>query len=245
MAEKASDFIYKDMFQKGRLLASFRQGPSEIQGYIDDYAFLQEAQLDLYESTYEPKYLQRALDLDKEMIRLFWDEKKKGYFFTGSDQKDAHRLLTRTKEAYDGVIPSGNSVAALNDYRLAEFTGDKVYRDRADAILTSFSGLLARGGSNFCKMIQAFQFDFYGPAEVLVLGDHGDSSSVLESLWRDFLPGKVLVFTTEKDLPALSKLVPWIQGRVLKDGKPTVYVCRNYQCQLPVNDPGEALELLK
>ena len=245
MAEKASDFIYRDMFQKGRLLASYRQGPSEVQGYIDDYAFLQEAQLDLYESTFDPKYLQRALDLEKEMVRLFWDEKKKGYFFTGSDQKDAHRLLTRTKEAYDGVIPSGNSVATLNDYRLAEFTGDKSYRDRADAVLTSFSGLFARGGSNFCKMLQAFQFDFYGPAEVLVLGDRKDSGSLVESLWRIFLPNKVLVFTSEKDLPTLSKLVPWIEGRSMKDGKPTVYVCRNYQCQLPVNNGPEVLQLLK
>ncbi|HJT25528.1 MAG TPA: thioredoxin domain-containing protein, partial [bacterium] len=127
-AQGASDFIERDLFKKGRLLASYRQGPSDIQAYIDDYAFYQEAQLDLYESTFDTVYLKKAIELDKEMVRLFWDGEKGGYFFTGSDQKDGHRLLARTKDAYDGVIPSGNSVAALNDYRLAEFTGQKEYR---------------------------------------------------------------------------------------------------------------------
>jgi uncharacterized protein YyaL (SSP411 family) len=243
-AEKASDFIEKNLFKNGRLLASYRKGPSVIQGYIDDYAFFQEAQLNLYESTFDPAYLQKAAELEKDMVRLFWDEKAGGYFFTGSDQKDAHRLLTRTKEAYDGVIPSGNSVAALNDYRLGEFTGQKEYRDRGDAILKAFSGLLARGASNFPKMLQAFQFDFYGPAEVFVVGPLTDSKKMLRSLWEAYLPNKVLVFSEEGRVQDLTSLIPWVEGRQAQGGEPTVYVCRNYQCQLPTRDEKKALELL-
>ena len=243
-AQKASDFISKNLFKNGRLLASYRQGPSDIQGYIDDYAFYQEAQLDLYESTFDTAYLKNAMELEKEMVRLFWDGQNGGYYFTGSDQKDAHRLLARTKDAYDGVIPSGNSVAALNDYRLAEFTGQKEYCDRADAILKAFSGLLERGASNFPKMLQAFQFDFYGPAEIFVVGPKAKSQEMLKLLWGTYLPNKVLVFAEDDQVKGLTGLIPWVEGRSSQGGKPTVYVCRNYQCQLPTTDPEKALELL-
>jgi uncharacterized protein YyaL (SSP411 family) len=243
-AEKASDFISQNLFKGGRLLVSYRQGPSDVQGYIDDYAFFQEAQLNLYESTFDPSYLKKAIELEKEMVRLFWDEKNGAYYFTGSDQRDAHRLLTRTKEAYDGVIPSGNSVAALNDYRLAEFTGQKEYRDRADAILKAFSGLLARGASNFSKMLQAFQFDFYGPAEIFVVGPRAESEGMLQALWETYLPNKVLVFAEDSKVKELTALIPWAEGRSSQGGKPTAYVCKNYQCQLPTTDEDKLLELV-
>jgi uncharacterized protein len=244
-AEKASAFISKSLFRDGRLLASYRNGPSDIQGYIDDYAFLQQAQLDLYESTFNAAYLRSAIGLEKEMYKLFWDEKAGAFYFNGSDQKDQHRLLARTKEAYDGVIPSGNSVAALSYYRLAEFTGQKEYRDKADAILKYFSGALTQGGSNFPQMLQAFQFDFYGPAEIFVTGPRKESEKVLQTLWKTYLPDKVLVFAGEREGKDLTALIPWVEGRVSQDGKPTVYVCRHYQCQLPTTDEKKMLELIR
>jgi uncharacterized protein len=243
-AEKASAFLSKNLFKGGRLLASYREGPSDIQGYIDDYAFFQAAQLDLYESTFNPSYLEKAIELEKDMVRLFWDKKNGAFYFTGSDQKDAHRLLTRTKEAYDGVIPSGNSMAALSYYRLAEFTGKKEYRERADAILKCFAGTLAKAGSNYPLMLQAFQFDFYGSSEIFVTGVRKDSQEVLALLWKTYLPNKVLVFSEEGKVKDLVPLIPWAQGRSTQKGKPTVYVCKNYQCQLPVTDEKALLELL-
>lgn len=244
-AEKASSFISKNLFKDRRLLASYRQGPSDIQGYIDDYAFFQAAQLDLYESTFNNDYLKKAISLEKDMARLFWDEKAGAYYFNGSDQKDQNRLLTRTKEAYDGVIPSGNSMGALSLYRLAEFTGDKVYRDKADAILKYFSGDLAKSGSNFPLMLQAFQFDFDGPTEIFVVGRRTESEKVLKMLWKTFLPNKVLVFAEDRDIKELTQFVPWVEGRQSQDGKPTVYVCKNYQCQLPTTDEQKVLELIR
>jgi len=243
-AEKASDFIDKNLFKNGRLLASYRQGPSEIQGYIDDYSFYQAAQLDLYESTFQPAYLEKAVELEKEMARLFWDEKNGGYFFTGSDQKDAHRLLARTKDSHDGVIPSGNSLSALSLYRLAEFTGDQRYRNRADEILKAFSVLLSQGAVNFPQMLQAFQYDFYGPAEIFVVGPRQDSQALLALLWKTFLPQKVLVFSEESQLKELARFIPWVEDRKCQGNKPTVYICRNYQCQLPTTEGQKAMDLL-
>jgi uncharacterized protein YyaL (SSP411 family) len=243
-AEKAANFLTQNLFENGRLLASYRKGPSHIQAYIDDYAFLQAALLDLYESTFEVSYLKKALVLESEMVRLFWDGKDGAFFFTGSDQKDRERLLARPKEAYDGVIPSGNSVAALNYFRLAELTGKKELRDRADGILRCFSGLLTQGGANFARMLQAFQFDFYGPAEVFVTGPKEASKELVKTLWKTFLPSKVLVLAEESQLKDLATVAPWVEGRGTQGGKPTVYVCRNYTCQLPVTDGVKALELL-
>ncbi len=244
-AEKATEFISKNLFKDGRLLASYRQGPSDIQGYIDDYAFFQAAQLDLYESTFNTDYLKKAISLEKTMARLFWDEKAGAYYFNGSDQKDQNRLLTRTKEAYDGVIPSGNSIAALSLYRLAELTGEKTYRDKADTILKSFSGDLAKSGSNFPMMLQAFQFDFDGPTEIFVVGSRTESERVLKMLWKTFLPNKVLVFSEDQDIKELTQFVPWAEGRQSQGGKSTVYVCKNYQCQLPTTDEQKVLELIQ
>ena len=243
-AEKASAFVTGNLFKEGRLLASYRQGPSDIQGYVDDYAFFQAAQLDLYESTFNSDYLKNAIHLEKEMMRLFWDDQAGAYYFNGSDQKDQNRLLTRTKEAYDGVIPSGNSVAALSLFRLAEFTGDKTYRGRADAILKCFSGDLAKGGFNFPMMLQAFQFDFAGPTEIFVAGSRSESESILKTIWKIFLPNKVMVFSEDATIQQLIPLIPWLEGRQSQDGKPTVYICKHYQCQLPTTDGQKVLKLL-
>ena len=243
-AQKASEFIVKNLQKNGRLLASYRQGPAEIEGFIDDYAFFQQAQLDLYESTFDPDYLKEALNLYEGMNKLFWDEAQGGFYFTGSDQKDRARLLARPKEAYDGAQPSGNSVAALNFYRLAEFTGRKETRQRADGILKTFSPLLSRSGPNFTQMLQAFQYDFDGPVEIFVVGPRKDSEKALRMVWETYLPHRALVFSEDSEVPGLVSLVPWVEGRLAQEGKPTVYVCKNYQCQWPTSDLAKVRELL-
>jgi len=143
------------------------------------------------------------------------------------------------------VIPSGNSVAAMSYYRLAELTGQKEYRDRADAILKCFAGILNRSGSNFPEMLKAFQFDFDGPAEIFVVGPRGASDEMLSLLWKTYLPNRVLVFAEEGQVDNVTALIPWVEGRKTLGGKPTVYVCKNYQCQLPTTDEKKVLELIK
>jgi uncharacterized protein YyaL (SSP411 family) len=243
-AEKAAEFISKKLIKDGRLMASYRQGPSDVQGFLDDYAFYQAAQLDLYESTFNPVYLKEALRLGQEITRLFGDEKNGGYFFTGSDQKDRHRLLARNKETYDGVIPSGNAVAALNDLRLGEFTGKKEYREKALRVLTAFGGVVAASPSNYPKMLQAFQFDYYGPSEILVVGPRAESEKFLKLVWKANLPNRVMTWAEDSNIEGLAADIPWVQGRHSQAGKPAVYICRNFQCQLPVTDEKRLAELL-
>lgn len=97
---------------------------------------------------------------------------------------------------------------------------------------------------NYPLMLQAFQFDFYGPAEVLVVGPKNESNEMLRSIRKTFLPGKVLVFAEENQVKDLTNLIPWVEGRTAQGGKPTAYVCRNYQCQLPTTDGLKLLSLL-
>jgi len=243
MAKKASAFLLKELKKDGRLLASYRKGPSDIQGFLDDHAFLQAAQLDLYEATFDPSHLEEAVRLGEAMKDLFWDEKEGAFFFTGKDQKDLGRLLTRSKESYDGAQPSGNSVAALSFLRLSELTGQKEWRETALAILKHFSLALMKQGSNHPQMLQAFQFDLSGPAEVLVTGPEKGAKPLLEALWKKFLPHKVLVYAEKAE--DIAHQVPWAEGKEPLDGKPTAFVCRNYACKLPTTEVDKMLGLLR
>ena len=119
-AARAADFILKRLRRSdGRLLHMFRDGESPLPGYLDDYAFLVWGLIDLYESTFDVRYLKEAISLNEEMIKLFWDKKDGGLFFSGEDNE---KLIMNRKEIYDGAIPSGNSVAALNLLKLGRIT---------------------------------------------------------------------------------------------------------------------------
>ena len=128
-AKRAADFVLGKMTDgKGRLLHRWRDGEAGIGGSIDDYSFFIWGLLELYESTFDIKYLKAALDLQTEMTGLFWDDKNGGFYFTSHD---AEELITRHKEIYDGAIPSGNSVAMLNLLRIGRITGDAAYDEMA------------------------------------------------------------------------------------------------------------------
>ena len=121
-AERAAGFLRVNLKdENGRLLRRWRQGEAAIPGYLDDYAFYLQALVDLYAATFDPAYLEEAAELADAMTELFWDDRGRGFFFQGNDGED---LIVRTKEAYDGAIPSGNSAAALALLRLGDLTGN-------------------------------------------------------------------------------------------------------------------------
>ncbi|MFL6560464.1 MAG: thioredoxin domain-containing protein, partial [Bacillus sp. (in: firmicutes)] len=109
-AEKAIEFIENNLVVEGRLMVRYRDGEVKNKGFIDDYAFVLWAYIELYENTLKLEYLRKARTLTKKMLDLFWDQEEGGFFFYGNDNEE---LLVRQKEAYDGAIPSGNSVAAM------------------------------------------------------------------------------------------------------------------------------------
>ncbi len=247
-AQKAADFILTEMKQKnGRLLHRWRKGEPAIPGFVDDYAFFILALLDLYEATFDPKYLEEARFFTQEMIRLFWDEKDGGFFFTGSD---AEKLITRSKELYDGAVPSGNSVAALCLLRVGRMTMERELEKRAQAVLDTFSAELNQYPSGYSQMLAALDFAL-GPSREIIIAspteDPAQSEVFLHEIFSRFLPNKVVMFHPLKGNNRLKieTLAPFISRQTAVSGKATVYICKDYVCDLPVTDAARLNERLK
>jgi len=142
IAAKAAHFILNNLRNaEGLLLARYRDGDAAHLAYIDDYAFFSWGLLELYNATSENEYLNKALYVNTKMIDLFWDKQHNGFFFYSSKSE---KLITRPKEIYDGAIPSGNSVAALNLIRLANLAPNEDLASYAKKQLSAFAGTINR-----------------------------------------------------------------------------------------------------
>ena len=245
-AAKAARFMLEEMrTPKGRLLHRFREGEAAIAGHLDDYAFLIAGLLDLYEATFDVSFLETAVQLNRDTIEHFWDEEGGGFFFTADD---AEELLIRQKEVYDGAIPSGNSVAALNLIRLARFTGDTSTENKAHNIFQAFSGQVGRMPSVFTQMMLALDFALGPSYEVVLVGDPaaGDTRSMLEALRKTYLPNKVVLLKTAGEADSrLKALAPFTEFQSAVNGKATAYVCLNHACRQPTADVDEMLKSLQ
>ena len=140
-AVKAAEFVLARMRKNGRLLRTYRQGGAKLPAYLDDYAFLADALLDLRDATDDDRWLKVSRSIADEMLRLYGDTSGGGFFFTAGDHED---LLARTKDPVDRAIPAGNAVAARALVRLGQLTGQSKYRDAAGETLDAFQGFMAR-----------------------------------------------------------------------------------------------------
>lgn len=235
-AVAAARFVLSRLAHDGRLMRSFKDGRATQGGYLDDYAFLIWGLLELYESSSDFAWLERALELQASQDREFWDEEAGGYFLTGGEEQD---LLAREKPDYDGAEPSGNSVAALNLLRLSEFTGDDRLRERADRCLEAFSAVMARAPAAVPKMLVALDFRMDKPKEIVIVKPAADASAdhLLAKIRTSFVPNRVLTVVTEQEISAGERLVPLLEGKKALGGKTTAYVCKGRVCDLPTSDP--------
>lgn len=245
-AERAADFIWNKLKSGGgRLLARYREGEAAFPGYIDDYAFLQWGLLELYEVTLRPEYLRRAIELLDQMRELFWDEEKGGFFFYG---KDAEKLIARPKEIYDGVIPSGNSVAAQNLLRLARITGREDLSGMADRIFRAFAGVVEAYPGAHTFFLSALQSAINPSREIVIAGRAGSEEvkMMVEAVHREFLPDTVLVFRPDNgEAGEIEDLAPLTRGRNSIDGMPAAYICENFACHEPTTDVDRMVSIIK
>ncbi len=244
-AKRAVDFILNNMLTSdGRLLHRYRDGQAALPAYIDDYAFLIYGMLELYETTFEVGCLETALKLNEDLIEHFWDENNGGFYFTADD---AESILIRQKEVYDGAIPSGNSAAMLNLFRLGRITANHDLEEKAAQIGRTSSENARQSPLAYTQLLVAVDFAV-GPAyEVVIVGDSqaSDTREMLKAIRRRFVPNKVVILRpTERELPDIDHIAPWTKYQVSIDDKATAYVCLNYSCQLPTTDISKMLELL-
>ncbi len=244
-AEKAADFILKKMRVKdGRLLHRYRDREAGIGANLDDYAFFIWGLLELYEATFELKYLENAIALNKDMIERFWDYKSGGFYFAAHDGEN---LQTRLKEIYDGALPSGNSVAMLNLIRLGRMTGNAEYEEKAQKMARAFSLSVKPSPAAYAFMMCALDFAVGPSHEVVIVGkeNSADTQRMLKALQKNYAPHKVVLFRPDtEEKPEISKLAPFTEFQHSKNGKATAYVCLDYVCKLPVTDPEKMLALL-
>ncbi|MBI1992220.1 MAG: thioredoxin domain-containing protein [Candidatus Omnitrophica bacterium] len=243
-AREAATFLLERLQRNGRLLHRYREGEASIPAFLDDYAFLAWGLTDLYEATGEARWLAEAKRLTQEMVRLFWDDKAGGFFFSG-DQNE--RLIAQTKELYDGALPSGNSVAALDLVRLGQLTMDKELQDHAERLVRTFSGQANQAPSAFPQFLIALDV-WLGPSqEIVIAGDpaSADTQQMLRAVYGRFLPRAVLAVQPANDASgAVEALIPFIKEQRPLQGKATAYVCKNYVCNLPTTDVAKLTALL-
>jgi uncharacterized protein YyaL (SSP411 family) len=228
----------------GALFHRYRDGVIAIDGMLDDYAFLTWGLLELYESTFDERHLERAILHTRFMLANFLDEDSGGFFMT---RKNAEALVARPREVYDGALPSGNSAAALNLMRLSRFTGDMEYDRRGRAVMEAFGAQLARAPMAHCALLCAVDF-MLGPSfEIVISGQRGghDVETMAATLESVYQPNRVLLFRPANDAGAVVRVAPFTKDQVpLEEGGATAYVCRNFACHRPTTDPAEMLRLL-
>ena len=245
-AGHAADFILNTMRDSdGKILHRYRDGEAALAGNVDDYAFLTWGLIELYEATFETRYLREALTLTDEMLERFWDDSAGGFYFTAHDSE---KLLVRKKEIYDGAIPSGNSVAAYNLLRLGRITGRADFEERAKQIGRVFSQTVRSSPLAYTQMMVAVDF-WVGPThEVIVAGESGaeDTKAMVKAIWEKFFPNTVVMLRpTDEASPDIVSLAEYTRHYTAVEGRATAYVCTDYRCEVPTHDVATALERLQ
>jgi len=236
-ARRAADFVLSKLRRSdGRLLKRYRQSEAGLPAHLEDYAFMVWGLLDLYEATFELSYLTEAIALNALMLEHFWDGKDGGLFHTADDGEP---LLVRSKKIYDGAIPSGNSVAALNLLRVGRITADAQLEQKAEALMKAFSGQVVQNAAAYCQLMVAVDFAVGPSFEIVIAAEKQsvDTTQMLRGLRRKFLPNKVVLLRPEGDeAESLAKIAPYTEAQTSRNGAATAYVCRNFACKMPTTD---------
>jgi uncharacterized protein len=219
----------------GRLMHSYKDGQARVLGMLEDYAYLAEGVLALWEVTFDPQWIDAARELTASMLELFWDDEHGGFFSTGSDHE---KLILRQKEIIESVTPSPNAVAALVLQRLALLTGDQELTARAETVLKTAAVYMDRVPQAACSFLSALDFFFSQPKEIVVVGSRPEADPLIEQIWTRFLPNKVVAGSP----PGIES--PLLEDKVAVNGRPTVFVCENYACRAPTSDPQVLAEQL-
>jgi uncharacterized protein YyaL (SSP411 family) len=202
------------------------------------------ALLEMYEATFKPEYLEQAKNMTDILTENFWDEESGAFFFTNVD---AEELLVRKKDAYDGAMPSGNSVAMFNLIRLARLLGDSKYEDFAAAIGNAFSMEIKRTPSAYSMMLLGLDFAIGPSFEIVIAGDPqmDDTRKMIEQVRKNFIPRKVILLRgTPEQSKTITELAPFTKFHEPLNNKATAHVCVDHNCKLPTTELSHMMELL-
>jgi uncharacterized protein YyaL (SSP411 family) len=243
-AANAADFILGSMVVDGTLYRTCAVGgPARIPGYLEDYACLIDGLIELFQATFELRWLEAALSLAEGMLARFADLAGGAFFSTATDHR---HLIVRGKESYDGSTPSGNSMAVTALLKLAKLTGRGDLQKAAEGALSASAEQLQNSPGGTAQMLSALDFYLNPVTEIVVIGNKSanDSKEVLASLHRTYIPNKVLLAHDPVRGRADENLLPSLNG---KTGGPevTTYICRGETCLEPMRGSSAVAQWLK
>ena len=239
-ARKCAEFILTELRDGDRLLRTYRNGTAKLLGYLEDYSFIADGLIALYENTFEDYWLKNAIAMSDNMINLFWDETLGGFYDTGH----AHEtLVVRPRDIFDNAQPCGGSIASDVMIRLAVITDNDDYLQKGVTPLRGLHQLMARAPSGTAHWLSVLDFHIHTPKEIAIIGDKTDQATteLKEIVFHTYLPNKIIVGRHGSDTGISS---PLLDGKEKQNDKPTVYVCENYTCLNPTNDPQTLLTQL-
>ena len=230
LALQNAHFLQANMRLGGQLWHSYKNSKATIQGYLEDYAFVADAYITLYQATFDRQWLAAADELAGYSIRNFYDAEEELFFFT---DVTAEKLIARKKELFDNVIPASNSAMAKNLYWLGILLDKPDYRQIADRMLAKVKQLILTDGQYLTNWAILFASHTQPTAEIVVVGP--DAERFRREIEQAYYPNKVLLGTTT------NSNLPLFENRVAINGQTTVYVCFNKSCRLPVHSVAEVL----
>ncbi len=232
VAERNADFLLCQLRQDdGRLLHTWKNGDARFNGYLEDYSYLMEGLLEMYQTTFEPQWFVAAQELAETMIARF--STPDGGFYDTSDDHEA--LITRPRDLQDNATPSGNAMAVTTLLKLAGFTNELRYVDIAHQALAQMQAMMAQYPLGFGQWLQALNYALSQPREIAIVGDPqaADTHALLDVCTSGYRPYQLVAVGS----PSYGDAVPLLRGRSQVGGKATAYVCTNFTCCPPVTDP--------
>ena len=237
-AQKCANFILKKLSSKEGLLHRYRDGETNIRAFLSDYSAFIWGLIELYEATFEADHLKEAILLADEMIELFWDDKKGGFFFTAhetKETKEAEKMILRHKEWHDGALPSGNSIACYVIIRLGELTGNSLYSQKAEKLLDSIAGIVEPSPSHYSFMMMSLNYLLSSRKQTVILCENiQEIKSTLSELRKEYDPNETFLVIDKPRKKTYDSLIEYTKQMTLIEEKATIYRCRDFACEKPV-----------
>jgi uncharacterized protein YyaL (SSP411 family) len=241
-ARRAAEFILQNLRRDdGRLLHTWRNGQAKLDAYLDDYAYLINALISLYEAEFDERWIDEAVRLADILNKHFRDNENGGFYYTADDHE---QLIARNKDLIDSSVPSGNAMAATALIRLGKLCGRADYNHAAYETLELAATIMERSPTAAGQMLVALDMHLGPFHEIVILGDRNqpETQDVLDGLYRSYIPSRVIAQrNSDEDEHGSPAVEPIFVGKVLEEPAPTVYICQRFACAAPIRGKESAL----
>lgn len=243
-AVKSAEFILENLLTNNGLLHRYRDGDTSIDGQLDDFAFFAIALIELYQTGFEVKYLKRSIELTDIILDKFADKQRGGFYAISESSEE---LIIRKKDIYDGAQPSGNSIMLLLLNRLFLITGDEKYRSTANSIIKYFSKEISQMPLAYTQLLNGLYYNMGKGIVIIIASDEDNNSSqkFIDSINSKFLPSKIMLkLTPQAQMQGIANIAPFLKEYPYTKCKTNVYICKDFQCNAPINSIEELKRVL-